>query len=159
MAEIHAAPDQATIRVGVESRHVQLAAVKADHDERMKQVLNAAHAAGVEAKDIHTSELSMGPEYSENRWSAKPSGYQVSQSISIRLRDMSKFEGLMTALLNAGVNRVEGIQFEIADPAKLRSEARLRAIRVAKEKATSMAAELNQTIGQPWEISEAPNFD
>jgi len=53
------------------------------------------------------------------------------------------------------VNRVNGISFAIADPKKYQSEARLKALRAAREKAIAMATELGQTIGKPWEVTEA----
>jgi uncharacterized protein len=63
-------------------------------------------------------------------------------------------EDLMTSALKVGVNRVDGINFFVADPKKYREEARLKAVRTAREKATTMAAKLGQTIGKPWEVTE-----
>jgi len=65
-------------------------------------------------------------------------------------------EARRTGLATGGANRVEGISFFVADPTKLRQEARLKAVVAAREKATAMAAELGQTIGKPWEITEEP---
>ncbi len=70
------------------------------------------------------------------------------------LRDLSKYEALMTKLLEAGTNRVNGVYFGISEGRKYRDEARLKAIRAAKEKAVAMATELGQTVGKPWDISE-----
>jgi uncharacterized protein len=86
-------------------------------------------------------------------------GYQVSQVVTLTLTDLSKYEDLMTNSLKAGVNRVDGISFFVADPQKYREEARLKAIRAAREKAKVMAAELGQTIGKPWEVTEGTDFD
>jgi uncharacterized protein YggE len=52
------------------------------------------------------------------------------------------------------VNRVDGISFDVVETRKYRDQARSKAMVAAKEKATAMAAELGQTIGKPWEISE-----
>jgi uncharacterized protein len=74
----------------------------------------------------------------------------------------------MTDSLKAGVNRVDGINFFVSDPKRYRDEARIQAVRSAREKAKTMAAELGQTIGKPWEITEdadvypqdlTPNFN
>lgn len=54
---------------------------------------------------------------------------------------------------------MDGIDFFVADPAKYKEEARLRAVRVAREKANTMAAELGQRIGKPWEVSEQVDVD
>jgi uncharacterized protein len=152
-AEIEVAPDEAVLRLGIDTRDKDLARAKSQHDTRAKKVLALAHDAGVEAKYIQTSELTMGPEYTlyPNRDLV---GYQVSQTIAITLKDPSKYEALMTDLLGAGVNRVDSIDFRVAEPRKYEDEARAKAIRAAREKAVAMAGELGQTIGKPWSISE-----
>ncbi len=152
-AEIKAAPDEVALTLAVDSRDKDLSVAKADNDQRIKKLLSFAHAAGVESKNIQTSALTMGPEYSEERI-PKFLDYQVSQVVILTLTDLSKYEDLMTNSLKAGVNRVDGINFFVADPTKFREQARLQALRAAREKAKAMAAELGQTIGKPWEISE-----
>jgi uncharacterized protein YggE len=57
-------------------------------------------------------------------------------------------------LIGGGVNSIQGVEFQAAESRKYKDDTRLRAIRAAKEKATTMAAELGQTIGKPWEIIE-----
>ncbi len=68
-------------------------------------------------------------------------GYEVSQTTTITLRDLSKYESLMIKLLEAGTNRVDGINFGVSETRELRDQARSRAIRDAKEKAIAMAAD------------------
>lgn len=152
-AEIKVAPDEVALTLALDSRDEDLTVAKADNDERMKKLLNVAHAAGVESKNIQTSALTMGPEYSDERI-PKFLDFQVSQIVTITLTDLSKYEDLMTNSLKAGVNRVEGINFIVADPTKYREQARLQALQAARDKAKAMAAELGQTIGKPWEITE-----
>jgi hypothetical protein len=112
-----------------------------------------AHTAGVEAKNIQTSALTMGPEYTDEKI-PRFLGYRVSQTVAITLTDLSKYEDLMTGFLKVGVNRVDGIDFLVADPKKYREDARLKAVRAAREKANTMAAELGQSLGKPWELTE-----
>jgi hypothetical protein len=155
-AEINVAPDQVILTLGVESKDKTTTGAKSQSDARAKKVIALALASGVVEKDIRTSALEMTPDYSEEKV-PRLLGYGVSQTIAITLRDLSKYETLMTQLLEASVNRVQGVNFQIGEPAKYRSEARLEAIRAAKEKAASMAKELGQTIGKPWEVSEEGN--
>jgi uncharacterized protein YggE len=152
-AEIQVAPDEAVLRLGIETSNKDLAYAKSQHDTRVKKVIALTRDAGVEAKYIQTSELTMGPEYTRDR-NRQLLGYEVSQTIAITLKDLSKYEALTTSLLGAGVNRVEGIDFRVAEPRKYRDEARAKAIRAAREKAVAMALELGQTVGKPWDISE-----
>lgn len=155
-AEVNVAPDEAILSLGVESRDKDLGMAKSRHDKHVRQLMALARKAGVEGKDIQTSALRMGPNYSEEKV-PRLLGYEVSQTIDMTLRDLSKYEALMTNLLIAGVDRVQGIQFVVTDPKKYREEARVRAIRAARDKAVVMAAELGQTVGKPWEISEGFN--
>lgn len=157
-AEIKIAPDEVILTLGVDSRDKDLAVAKADNDKRAKKLMGVAHAAGVDPKNIQTSALTMGPEYSDERI-PKFLGYQVSQVITVTLTDLSKYEDLMTNSLKAGVDRVDGINFLVADPKKYREEARLKAVQAAREKAVAMAGQLGQTISKPWEITEVTDID
>jgi uncharacterized protein len=152
-AEVNVAPDEVVLSLGVESRDKDLAIAKAQHDHRVKKLLAEAHDAGVEGKYIQTSMLQMQPEYSDEKV-PRFLAYQVSQTIQVTLKDLSKYERLITKLLEAGVNRVDSVEFLVAEPRKYKDEARAKAIKAAREKATAMAAELGQTIGKPWDISE-----
>jgi uncharacterized protein YggE len=152
-AEVNVAPDEVVLSLGVESRDKDLAIAKAQHDHRVKKLLAEAHDAGVEGKYIQTSMLQMRPDYSDEKV-PRFLAYQVSQTIQVTLKDLSKYEHLITKLLEAGVNRVDSVEFLVAEPRKYKDEARAKAIRAAREKAVAMAAELGQTIGKPWDISE-----
>ena len=55
---------------------------------------------------------------------------------------------------SVGVNRVDGIDFLVADRRKYGEDARLKAVRAAREKANKMAAALGQSLGKPWELTE-----
>ena len=152
-AEINVAPDEVIVNVAVETRDKALGAAKSENDLRVKKVLGLARAISVEQKDIETSSLQMQPDYSEEKI-PRLLGYQVSQTIAITLKDLTKYETLMTQLLEAGVNRVDGVRFIVGEDRKYRDEARAKAIIAAKEKAVAMAGQLGQTIGKPWVISE-----
>ena len=152
-AEVNVAPDEVVLSLGVESRDKDLAIAKAQHDRRVKKLLAEARDAGVEGKYIQTSMLQMRPDYSDEK-APRFLAYQVSQTIQVTLKDLSKYERLITKLLEAGVNRVDSVEFLVAEPRKYKDEARAKAIRAAREKALAMAGELGQTIGKPWDISE-----
>jgi uncharacterized protein YggE len=152
-AETNVEPDEVILTVAVQSRDRDLAIAKSQHDVRMKKIIAETGKSGVEPKYVQTSSLEMMPAYSEEK-TPRLLAYEVTQTIQITLKDLSKYEMLVTKLLENGVNRIDGVEFQIADSRKYKDETRLRAIRAAKEKATAMAAELGQTIGKPWEINE-----
>jgi uncharacterized protein YggE len=157
-AEIKVAPDEVTLLLGIDSHDKDLLVAKAENDKRGKKLLNLVHSAGVDPKNIQTSALTMGPEYTEEKI-PKFLGYRVSQVVTVTLRDLSRYEDLMTSILKVGVNRVDGITFLVADPQKYREEARLKAVQAARDKATTMARQLGLAIGKPWEITEGTDID
>ncbi len=136
---------------------MDLSVAKATNDKHVRKLLELFKTAGIETKNVQTGALTMGPEYSDEKI-PKLLGYQVSQTITVTLTDLSKYEDLMTKALTAGVNRVDGVEFVVSNEKKYKEGARLRAVRAAKEKAAVMAAELGQSIGKPWEITEESGF-
>ena len=157
-AEIRVAPDEAILTLGIQSQDKDLAIAKTQNDKRLKKILTVAREAGIETKYIQTSSLTMEPEYSQEK-APRLLDYKVSQTIVVTMKDLSRYEALMTSFLEAGLNHVDGIQFMVSDPKKFREEVRVKAVRAAREKAVTMAAELGQKVGKPWEVSEATDSD
>ena len=83
-------------------------------------------------------------------------GYEASNEITIKLRDLSKYDLLMQTIIKCGVNKLEGPRFCILNEQDKRKEARIQAIKAAKEKADYLAAALQQKVCIPMKISETP---
>ena len=154
-AEASVAPDQVILTVAVEGRDKDLATAKSLHDRRVKKIIAETRNSGVDPRYIQTSSIQMNPAYSEERV-PRFLAYEITQTIQVTLKDLSKYESLVTKLIEGGVNRIDGVEFQVADSRKYKDETRLKAIHAAKEKATAMAAELGQSLGKPWEINEEP---
>ena len=151
-AEIKVAPDEANLSLGVETRDKDLKIAKAQNDGAIKRVLGFATSYGIDARDIQTDYISIRPYYkSESR---VLDYYVVEKKIAIRLRDVSRFDGLLSGAIDAGANQVDSIQFHTTELRKYRDQARAMAVRAAQEKAIAMAKELGQNIGKAHAISE-----
>jgi len=150
-SDIFVEPDEAVLNYGVSTETKTLAEATQTQDQKMKSVLRILRDAGVAEKDIQTSRLQVGPQHNDKE---KLIGYKASQSLTIRLRDLSKYEDLSRRLLEGGVNNVYGIDFTLANPRKHADQARAAAVRAAREKATVMASELGAKIGKPVSIVE-----
>lgn len=153
-AQVNVPPDQVILSLGVESSNKQLKLAKDLNDQRVKQVMAAAAALGVPNKDIQTDHISIEPRYRDNYEQRDFVGYFVRQTVEITLKDISQFEALLSDTLEAGANYVHGIEFRTTELRKYRDQARLLAIQAAREKATAMAQELDQQLGQPNSIRE-----
>jgi uncharacterized protein YggE len=156
-AEVKVAPDEVSIHLGVESIDKDLGKAKQENDERMRRVIAAARSAGVEEKRIATDQVSVEPHYgNQQSWSGRPAidGYTVRRSVQVTLREVARFEAVLTATLLAGANVVHDVSFTTTELRKHRDQARSMAMKAAREKAIALAKELDMKPGRPRAITE-----
>lgn len=158
-AEVKVPPDEVSIQLGVESYDKSLGKAKRENDDRMKKIIAAAKGAGAEEKRIATEQVSIEPRYESGR-SYGPTalaldGYMVRRSVQVTLQEVSKFEAVLSAALEAGANVVHGVNFTTTELRKHRDQARAMAIKAALEKATALAKELGRKPGKPRTINES----
>lgn len=134
------APDVATIRAGVVTRQASAAAALSSNAERMARVLQTLRAAGIAERDIATSTVSLQPQY---RYAdGQPpaiTGYQASNTVSVRFRDIAKSGAGLDALVKAGANQIDGPVLSIDKPDEALDAARADAIARARARAALYA--------------------
>ena len=131
-------PDMANASAGIESRGKTPEEALGANTKAMNTLMAAIKRHGVADRDIETSSFNVSPIYAQQanqRGTLNIEGYQVSNQVSVRLRDLDKLGGLLSSLVEAGANRLHGVSFEIADPAKLQDDARKAAIADARKRA------------------------
>jgi uncharacterized protein YggE len=162
-AEMRVPPDEVVFTLEVVSVEKDVLAAKKNTDESVKQVFALAKDNKVNTDDVQTSYISVEPkyntddlEYGEERRGVKRVfiGYAVSKTIAIRLKDISRFDPLLSDVLKAGVTKVSNVEFRDSQIRKHRDQARAMAIRAAQEKANLLAREIGQTIGPAHSITE-----
>lgn len=156
-AEVKVVPDRILLTLGIETSDRDLEKAKQLHDARTRAVIDAVQRQGVEAKDTQTDYLEIEP-----RWDTTPRpenfiGYFVRKTVVVTLREVPKFEAVLSASLASGANYVLGVHFQTSELRKHRDEARALAIKAAREKAVALADQLNQKVGSPIEIAELSN--
>jgi uncharacterized protein YggE len=156
-AEVRVTPDEVILTLGVETWNVDLNIAKTENDQRTQKIVDVVKKHKIEAKNIQTDYISIEPRYKERYEHNKFIGYFVRKSIVITLRDTSKFEAVLSGVLEAGANYVHGVQFRTTELRKYRDEARSLAIKAAYEKANDLAKELGQKVGRPYKIMENPS--
>lgn len=151
-----AAPDLAVVRVGIEARRPTMAEAREANASAQARLLEAVRGLGVESADIQTEQLSLQAEYDYTDAGRQLRGYLATNTVRVRLRDVSRAGAVVDATVTAGGDdaRVDGVSFEIEDPTALRVEARRRAVADARVKAEQLAAELGATVGEPIFIEE-----
>ncbi|HIE05695.1 MAG TPA: DUF541 domain-containing protein [bacterium (Candidatus Stahlbacteria)] len=157
-AEVRVVPDEVIITLGVETFDQNLTVAKKKNDRSVKRIIGLADKYEIKKKYLQTSHISVVPDYDHYQGEAKLVGYFVRKTIVITLKDLSRFEGLLTDALKSGANYVHGIQFRTTKLRKHRDQARALAINAAREKAAALASELNQKIGKPYTINEEPTW-
>ena len=84
-------------------------------------------------------------------------GYQVSESVSVKLRDLTKAGSLLAALGSAGVSDLNGPSFTVDNPDSVQASARSKAIADATSKAQELAKELGVSIVRVTSFSDDNN--
>jgi len=153
-ADVRVVPDEVILTLGIETWDKNLRRAKQQNDERVTAVLDLARQAGVEARHVQTDLISIEPRYKDGYNRESLIGYFVRKNIVITLKDISKFEELLTSVLEEDVNYVHGIQFRTTELRQHRDQARALAIEAAREKAEALAGELGETLGRPSAIRE-----
>ena len=157
--EVKVVPDQAHIALGVEVRDKSLASGKSRNDSAVVSVLKAVAGFGIDSKDVQAAKLEIEPQYNQNGEGQVLEFYRIEKRIDITMRDLKRFDDLLTAALQAGANRIESISFETSEPRRYMDEARRLAVVAAKEKAVAMARELDATVGKVHSMSEGSPFE
>ena len=156
---VRAAPDIATISIGVETEGDTAAEALAANSARAGRMIETLKTAGVEARDIQTGRLSIEPRYAEMRRTEPGEapevvGYRVTNEVSVTVRDLDALGGVLDRVVSAGANRIHGIGFALEDDAETADEARRRAVADAKRRAGVLAEAAGVQLGRILRINE-----
>ncbi len=155
-AEVKAAPDIAVFSLVVEKTDMNLQKAKIQNDQSVSQILAITQKYEIPQKDVKTDYISVSKDYEtvreEGRSKQVFQGFQVSKTVIIRLTDISKFETMYSELLTTGISRANRVSFQTSEIRKYKDEARLLAVKAAREKAVAIAGGLGQKVGKAIKI-------
>ena len=156
-----AAPDLAIVTLGVaETRKTAREALDVAN-AAMAKVIDALKTQGIAPRDLQTSGLSVQAQYSypqNEDGTPKPpllTGYLVSNSLTVRIRDIAKVGAIIDQAVTLGVNQGGEIRFTNESPGKTISVARTAAVKDAIDKARTLADAAGVKLGRILEITEA----
>ncbi len=150
-AQINVPPDRAILTLGIATHANNFDAAKQENDNRLLDIMNTLKSLGVPADQIHTEYISIFPNY---YYSGTYYQYQVVKTLQVTIKDISKFDDILSSTIHSGATDVRKVEFLTTDLRKYKDQARSEAIRAAKEKATALTGELDQKIGNPITITE-----
>lgn len=153
-AVVNVKPDKIVVTLGIETWDADIMIAKQKNNDISKKAVAAIKESGIPEKEIQTDHLSIEPRYKNDYRKEDFIGYFARNTFVVTLAETDKVEGLVTKLLQAGVNYIQGIDFQTTEFKKYREQARDLALKAAKEKADKMAGVLGQTVGAPIQINE-----
>ncbi len=154
-AKIATVPDIAAIDLGTTIERSSVAAAQQENTRIMNALNAKLKDFGVESKDLQTTNYTIYPAYDWNNGKQTLRGYTVSQSLHVKIRQLDKVGDIIGAAGELGANQVGGINFTIDNPDKIRAEARLQALQVAKEKAGALAKVAGVTLRRVVSFQES----
>lgn len=147
--EVYAKPDLALTSFSVQTESNTVAQAMSINTKNMNGVIEAMKKAGVREEDLKTTNFNIYPLYDYLRESSiYPSGkrvlrgYEIIQSLQVKIRDLDKVGQIIQAATEAGANQVGNLQFTIDQAEELEEQARAEAIEEAKDKAEELADQL-----------------
>jgi uncharacterized protein YggE len=156
-AEVRVPPDEVNITLGLESTDSDLPTAARKNAEQVRQVAALAKSFKIDPKDIGTDQISLDKNVEYVNGKNQFLGYKARRTVSLRFKDLARFEDLLIALLKGGATSIQGVQFCTSQLRKHRDLARAQALKAATEKATALAGGLSQKLGKPHTITE--NYD
>ncbi len=152
---VNRVPDIAVIRAGVVSQGATAAEALSANARQMASVLTALKAAGIADRDIQTATISLSPQYryAENQPPAI-TGYQATNNVSVRFRDIAKSGTILDALVKQGANQIDGPTLTIDAIDSAMDEARVDAVKRARARADLYARALGMRVERILMVSE-----
>jgi uncharacterized protein YggE len=155
------APDRATVSLGVESEAREASDALLQNNQQMHRLLDALHAAGVEAGAIQTQAIQLRPRYDQPSRASSAhtgpelAGYTAVNVVQITSRDLGDLGRILDAAVRAGGNRVEGIQLEVDDPSQALDQAREAAWKDGRRKAEQLATLAGRQLERVVTVTES----
>ncbi len=157
-------PDMATYSAGVTTQGKTANEALSANSQRMNQVMAALKSAGIADRDIQTSNLNLNPVYSQPKRLPDGSydsdarqivGYEATNTVTVRQRKLGDMGKVVDALVDAGANQVNGPNFMLTEAEAASNEARIDAMRTARERADLYARAAGLRVVRILSISES----
>lgn len=153
---VKATPDKVSITTGVTSEGQAARDALDKNTEAMTKVVEGLKEAGIDPKDIQTTNFSVSPVYEQKKQgqAAFITGYRVTNQVHITVRDTAKLGDILDKVVSLGANEIGSISFGVSEPEALKDEARKQAMRNAIADAKLYAETAGVELGPVITITE-----
>ena len=156
-AQVTLKPDVAYVTFGTQTSDADAAKARTANDTLMKKVLDALKAQGVDEKDIKTVDFAINPRYDANGTAV--TGYDVVNSVQVKVKNLDKLGGIMDAALAAGANNASNLYFDVENREEAYNQAVVKAIDNAKQRAETLAKSAGRTLGAVTAVTESGGYN
>ena len=157
--QVQGVPDTLTADVGIEFTAPDVTAAMNQTNDRQQAVVNALVGAGLDRKDISTTEVTLQPQYNlpEPNATATITGYRATNAIKVKIHPTDAASRMLALIIGTGgdATRISSVSYSIADDSQLVKDARARAFNDAKDRAEQYAQLSGLRLGNVLSISEA----
>ena len=155
-AIVNAAPDQATLSLGVTTTGATAAAAMGANNDAASAVIARLIAAKVAERDMQTTGLSLNPNWVMNAagTAQEIQGYTASSTLTVRIDALDAAGAILDAAIADGANTLNGLTFGLTDPRPLEDDARKAAVADALARAQVLALAAGETLGPIVSITE-----
>ena len=153
--KVLAKPDVAIVDLSIVTEAASSKTAQDDNSAKSKAVTAFLKKQGIDDRDIATTGYNIYPQYTYPS-NEKPaiSGYQVNQTIQVKVGDLTKIDDVLAGIVSVGVNQINQLQLTIDDPEKLKDQAREQAIKDAQAKAATLQHQLGIRLGRIVNFTE-----
>lgn len=155
--EIKATPDIATFSVTIDEKAKDMKTARDAASKKSTAIVAYLKNQKIEDKDIQTADYGFSPQYEYGGAVCSPNGYcppgkqiltgyDVTQTITVRVRDTTKAGDVLAGVGSLGASSVSGLTFTVDSEDLLQSQARTKAIDDAKAKAEALAGQLGVSL-------------
>ncbi len=155
---VEGTPDTLNANVGISFTAPDVTGAMNQTNERQQAVIDALVDAGVDSKDIATTNVSLQPQFGPDG-TATIVGYQASNTIDVTIRDVGLASRVLALIVSTGgdATRINSVEFSISDDSQLVKDARARAFNDAKARAEQYAQLSGLRLDKVISISEVGN--
>ena len=132
--KVLAKPDVAIVDLSIVTEAATSKAAQDDNSTKSKAVVAFLKAQNIDDKDIQTSGYNIYPQYDYTNGRSTLRSYQVNETITVKVRDLTKTDAVLAGVVTAGANQIGQLQLTIDNPEALKSQARDAAIKDANPK-------------------------
>ena len=152
---VQGVPDTLTADVAIEFTAPDVTAAMNQTNGRQQAVIDAVAGAGVDRKDISTTDVSLQPQY--DNAGGTISGYRAANSIRVKIHPAGSASRLLAVIVGTGgdATRINSVSYSIADDSQLVKDARAHAFQDAKDRAAQYAQLSGLGLGKILSVSEA----